>query len=409
MLPGVLLSYLAGGSLSGGWGIFTILVFAGAAKALGLQKKMSLLRLPLHRGYTFVRTTLAFGFIFFMLAAVPLLLLEQWEINEQETRSLGFALFAVLSLWPLSRLWPAPALPFVIEEDEGSRDIITQLWVGPGIPNAFELTALPFRFDGGLVMLLIHLNIAIFVFGIPPGGEKLPPDVARFMCFSLMPLTVYLWVQAAAGLHRAEATASPAARMPLHEHWMRKLRGVFGLSGGSSLFFAPAGSQYDGSLPLDIVGPAMVIHALRDHRAPTEGAPAGRWMIRDRHETEHEGVMAALGEGTRTPCLVLRVVDMKAGRRPNLVQELEQWEAEVGDRLLLLHTPIPHARSCFCVIGVAENAAKYDPEAGRDAFNVAGGTVMLVDLLAMVSSETGSPDRVRYDDGRLIRMPKKSR
>jgi hypothetical protein len=405
MLPGILLSYLAGGFVSGGWGIFTIVVFAGAAKALGLQEDMSLVRLPLHRGFSFVRTALATVLIFIMMAAVVLLLVEQLALEDMAARAAAFLLFLVLSIWPMSRLWPAPALPFVIDASEGSRDFLTKLWVGPGIPTAFILTGQAHRRRTDAVMMsLIYLNIAPFVIFIPSGGDTLPPGIALVMCFGLMPLTVYVWIRASHSLFQAGMASMSGrgwqGRPQATEQKRFRIRDLFQGGGDRDVPSGRPARRFDSSMPIEGIRPGMVVHALRDHRSPPSESPLGGWIIRASHDSEHEGVMAALREGTRTPCLVLRVVDVKLGRLPSRMRELDQWEAGEGDRLVLLNAPMPHAHSCFYVGAVAARP-EADNSAGREAFAAAPGTALLAEIIALVSSESGSPAYVRYENGLL--------
>lgn len=212
MLPGILLSWVAGGFYSGGWGLLTPLVFAGAAKARGLHGDISLLRLALQRAFSFIGIAVGVGLVFFVIGLVALWLAERLAPAAASFALVWFALFAGLGAWVMKRLWLAPALPFVVHEGEGGHAPFSGfLWVGPGMLSSFFWTGIPGQArKGGPVMVLILATLALYTFYTfatteagPAGSERLPLAVACFVNFGLMPLTIYAWVGGGRRAHRA--------------------------------------------------------------------------------------------------------------------------------------------------------------------------------------------------------------
>lgn len=209
MLPGILLSWAAGGFHSGGWGVFTPLVFAGAAKAEGLHAGVSSLRLVLHRGFSFIGIAVGVGLVFFMIGLAAWWLAERSASGSAVSEGVWLVVFVALAWWPMLRLWLAPALPFVVHEGEGGQvPSAGFLWIGPGMFSSFCWSRIPGQArKGAPVLVLICATLAIYTFsGVTAGeagSERLPLATAFLMGFCLMPLTVHLWVRGAFRAHRA--------------------------------------------------------------------------------------------------------------------------------------------------------------------------------------------------------------
>lgn len=209
MLPGLLLSWITGGFEFGGWSLFTPFVFAGAAKAEGLHKGMSLLRLPFHRAFSFFGIVAGVGLVFVVIGMAAYWLAGWLVPGADVPHFLGFPLFIALAWWPMTRLWLAPALPFVVHENDGREaPLAGYLWVGPGMFSGFSWTGIPGQVRKAMPVLgLVVVILAVYVFVMAPddatGRDRLPLAVAFVMGFVLMPLTVFVWVRSARRAHDA--------------------------------------------------------------------------------------------------------------------------------------------------------------------------------------------------------------